>query len=55
MYDAGAVAARIRDRMPSAVVEIVPDAGHDLAVRCVELVSDRTVAFAARPARLAQG
>ena len=47
MYDARSVAARIRARIPGARAETVPGAGHDLPVRCVDLVIDRTLEFAA--------
>ncbi|MEU8077802.1 alpha/beta hydrolase [Catellatospora citrea] len=48
MYDAAQVAARIRTLMPTAHAEVVPDAGHDLQVHSPDLVTDRTISFAAR-------
>ncbi|WBB76000.1 alpha/beta hydrolase [Micromonospora sp. WMMD1128] len=47
MYDAQSVATRIRAQIPGARAETVPEAGHDLPVRCPDLVSDRTIQFTA--------
>ncbi len=47
MYDAQAVAAQIRAQIPNAHAETIPEAGHDLPVRCPELVSNRTIQFTA--------
>ncbi|BCB76729.1 alpha/beta hydrolase [Phytohabitans flavus] len=49
LYDAGSVATRIQAQIPAARTEVVPDAGHDLAVHCVDLVIDRAIRFAAAP------
>ncbi|WP_027343323.1 alpha/beta fold hydrolase [Hamadaea tsunoensis] len=43
LYDAAAVADRLR-ALTGMAVEVVPDAGHDLPMRCPELVLDRMAA-----------
>ncbi|XVU29056.1 alpha/beta fold hydrolase [Actinoplanes sp. CA-054009] len=48
MYDGRAVAARIAERVPQARAEVVPGAGHDLAVRDAGLVIERVTGFASR-------
>lgn len=45
LYDASLVARRIRSVTPSAQVEVVPDAGHDLATYAPDLLTERAVAF----------
>ncbi|WP_436535540.1 alpha/beta fold hydrolase [Actinoplanes sp. HUAS TT8] len=46
LYDARQVAATITARMPHAVVEIIPEAGHDVVLRNPEGLAARIVAFA---------
>jgi pimeloyl-ACP methyl ester carboxylesterase len=47
MYDARSVATQIRAQIAGAHAETIPDAGHDLPVRCPDLVSDGIIHFAA--------
>jgi pimeloyl-ACP methyl ester carboxylesterase len=47
LFDAREVAARVTARMPHAVAEIVPEAGHDLAMWRPGELADRIAAFAA--------
>ncbi|WP_305782417.1 alpha/beta fold hydrolase [Symbioplanes lichenis] len=46
LYDAGATAARVRDRVPDVRTVVVPGAGHDLVLHSPDLVVEQTVAFA---------
>ncbi|MEU3453497.1 alpha/beta fold hydrolase [Micromonospora sp. NPDC006766] len=45
-YDAGSVASRIQAQIPTARTAVFPDAGHDLSVRCVDLVIDSAIRLA---------
>jgi pimeloyl-ACP methyl ester carboxylesterase len=45
MYDATLVAQRIRALMPSAHVDVIPGAGHDLPMYDPDLVTDRAIEF----------
>ena len=47
LYDAREVAARVTARMPHAIVELVPEASHDVVLWRPEELADRIVAFAA--------
>ncbi|MEV1328015.1 alpha/beta fold hydrolase [Micromonospora costi] len=53
MYDAGVVAARLRDLLPAAHVEVVPGASHDLPVHSPDLVVERTIEFIGQAGALA--
>jgi pimeloyl-ACP methyl ester carboxylesterase len=45
LYDADLVARRIRSLMPSAQVQVVPAAGHDLPMYAPDALAERAVAF----------
>ncbi|AGZ43977.1 alpha/beta fold hydrolase [Actinoplanes friuliensis] len=47
LYDARAVATRVTTRMPHAVAEVIPEAGHDLVLWHPDELAARMVAFAA--------
>jgi pimeloyl-ACP methyl ester carboxylesterase len=48
LYDAARVAARIRELMPAAHVDVVSGAGHDLPMYSPDLVIDRATEFIGR-------
>ncbi|HEV7711564.1 MAG TPA: alpha/beta hydrolase [Asanoa sp.] len=47
LYDAPEVTAKVTARMPHAVAEIIPEAGHDLALWNPDELAERIVTFAA--------
>lgn len=47
LYDARQVAARVTARMPHAVAEIIPAAGHDVVLRRPDELAERIATFAA--------
>ncbi len=49
LYDARGVAATVTAHMPRAVAEIIPEAGHDLALWHPDELAARIVTFAADP------
>ena len=48
LYDARQVADRVTARMPHAIVDIVPEASHDVVLWRPDELADRVVAFAAQ-------
>lgn len=48
LYDAAQVANRIQALIPTARIEVVPGAGHDLPMYSPDLVTDRAIEFADR-------